>query len=398
MDLAAGTAQGDAIDSDKLVRITGAVGTSEADALFGSDGADQLIGGLGDDSIDGRGGDDVLKGGASKPRKTANDGADLISGGPGNDDIAGGYGVDTLKGDDGDDTLASDWKRDTNPTAEVGGTLSGDSGDDTLVSGPGNDSLDGGPGNDLASFENAPAGVTVDLGKQAVQGDGIDQLTSIESAKGTPFTDQLVGSEGPNSLDGVWGSDIIRGLGGDDELEGNNSGVGQLVVDGGDGNDLLVGGAACFGACGPEYQGRGSFYGGAGDDVFRSAPSGYTFDGDAGNDTAAYDFFYGDEHHYIGTHVDLASGQAWINDPKCPEGLGCFVDTLISVENADGGRGQDELLGDDGANVLRGFDDDDVLRGFGGNDSLDGGDGNDALDGGPGDDVCSGESTTDCEG
>jgi Ca2+-binding RTX toxin-like protein len=51
---------------------------------------------------------------------------------------------------------------------------------------------------------------------------------------------------------------------------------------------------------------------------------------------------------------------------------------------ADGGLGDDNILGGDGNDVLLGGMDDDYLKGEAGNDSLDGGFGNDILVGGAG--------------
>ena len=66
------------------------------------------------------------------------------------------------------------------------------------------------------------------------------------------------------------------------------------------------------------------------------------------------------------------------------------IDTLISIENVQGSRFNDTLLGNAVANVLTGEDGDDTLSGFAGNDTLQGADGNDTLDGGLGVDVVQG--------
>jgi Ca2+-binding RTX toxin-like protein len=191
---------------------------------------------------------------------------------------------------------------------------------------------------------------------------------------------------------------VVRGLGGDDRLSGNNLGPGMLTLEGGDGDDSLFDTEGCFGGCGPEYEGHGTFEGGAGDDTFGGIPGGYTFDGGDGNDGIAYDFTYGVDDRYVGVHVDLSMGLVWVNESKCPGGQGCAADKLISIENADGGLGEDLLIGDDGANILRGFDHDDRLSGGAGDDVLDGGKGFDVLDGGPGANRCTeGEDTTNCQ-
>src|SRR5690606_28933359 len=63
------------------------------------------------------------------------------------------------------------------------------------------------------------------------------------------------------------------------------------------------------------------------------------------------------------------------------------TDTLIAVENVNGGRGNDVLTGNAAANRLNGRGGDDSLSGGGGNDELIGGVGDDRLDGGAGFDV-----------
>ncbi len=53
--------------------------------------------------------------------------------------------------------------------------------------------------------------------------------------------------------------------------------------------------------------------------------------------------------------------------------------TLISIENAEGGAFDDSITGDGGVNVLKGNDGNDTIRGQGGADDLSGGDGSDVF-------------------
>ncbi len=66
--------------------------------------------------------------------------------------------------------------------------------------------------------------------------------------------------------------------------------------------------------------------------------------------------------------------------------LGAFQHTLIDVENAVLGDGDDMVWGDNGNNTITGNGGNDGLYGGNGNDTLYGGDGNDTLAGGAGDD------------
>jgi Ca2+-binding RTX toxin-like protein len=157
-------------------------------------------------------------------------------------------------------------------------------------------------------------------------------------------------------------------------------------------------------------------YGFGGNDLIYVRQGNDTVDGGEGIDTVDYAF----SDQIVG--VDLASGFA----------ISQGIDTLISIENANGGIGNDSFLGNAGANTLNGvrgndridgreghdllighYDNDiifggsgnDVLRGqFNGgydpysgldNDTLDGGIGNDTLDGGPGRDLLTGGADAD---
>ena len=73
----------------------------------------------------------------------------------------------------------------------------------------------------------------------------------------------IVGTAGPDEIDGTPGDDVIVGLAGDDRIDG---GGGHDVICGSGGNDRLDGGA-----------GSDSLYGGHGDDRLSGGPGGYTY-------------------------------------------------------------------------------------------------------------------------
>ncbi len=382
-DLAAGRVTGAAIGTDELRYMEGVVGTSGADELLGDGLPNDFAGRGGDDTIDGRGGADTIFGGRRYPFLQTADGRDVVHGGGGDDRISGGHDSDELFGDDGDDILMSlDVWAQSEPwheTVEVAGTLHGGEGDDELVSGPGNDTLHGGDGLDLVSYGHADAGVAVDLRAQIARGEGVDALVSIEGAVGTSSRDSLLGDEGPNVFHAYAGGDTVRGFGGDDRL----SGLGEtralpLMLDGGEGDDELALRGVCLGGCRREAVGSGTLAGGPGDDVLRSFPQGFTLDGGEGADTAVY------STHYHGMVIDLERGEAWLDD----EWSCCAHDTLVSIENAEGGRRDDILLGNDAPNVLVGLRNQDRIEGGAGDDIIDGGEGGDSADGGEGDDSC----------
>ncbi len=178
------------------------------------------------------------------------------------------------------------------------------------------------------------------------------------------------------SIDGVAGRDVFYAAGQDDTVEGGN------------GNDLLIGDAGderFFGDAGRDTlfggDGNDDLFGGAGDDFLK---------GDAGDDDLDGDD--GDDRLFGGLGEDTLEGGAG-NDLL--EG-GEAYDRLrggAGDDHLDGGAGDDSLHGDSGHDLLKGGagedyleggDDDDWLFGNLGRDTLDGEDGNDLLDGGEG--------------
>ena len=143
-----------------------------------------------------------------------------VDGGPGDDAIAGGERGDYLQGGAGADTLA------------------GGAGDDTLFGNAGADALDGGDGVDRVSYAGE-APVVVDLGDPGPDGPPADPdtLAGIEEVVGTDGDDTLRGDAGPNLLQGGLGDDALDGGAGADRLFGNR---GFDRLSGGAGDDDLA--------------------------------------------------------------------------------------------------------------------------------------------------------------
>jgi Ca2+-binding RTX toxin-like protein len=197
---------------------------------WGTGGDDVIIGTSGDDVLCGQGGDDVIYG---------QGGHDVLYGGPGDDIIEVG------------DTIGD---RDGVPVVEV----HGDTGDDTIHGGPGSEWIYGGLGDDL---------ITAGSGSDVVWGD--------EYASSS-----VTGPGGNDTVDAGGGNDAVFAGSGDDVVNaGTNTQVD--VVEGGAGNDVIVG-VLGFGD---------QFYGNAGNDLLfpaflRADPMGNTVVGGEGNDIA----------------------------------------------------------------------------------------------------------------
>jgi len=259
------------------------VGTSQSETLKGTRRNDVIIGGDGRDKIIGRGGNDLICAGSGHDLVRGNAGDDEIDGGPGADFLLGHVGNDLLLGDAGGDVLIG---ADGNDDMRAAGSPF-----DFLVGGAGDDRYDGGAGEtDIASLEEAPVGVTVDLAITTPQntGEGLDTFIGSEGLVGSKFNDVLRGHDVPaelgNGIFGLDGSDIIFGLDGNDVISGglgdDNVGTG---LDGGAGNDEIHGDD--FGEFFVTQGGDDDLYGGEGDDFlvgggnFTGPPAGDFADG-----------------------------------------------------------------------------------------------------------------------
>jgi Ca2+-binding RTX toxin-like protein len=197
---------------------------------------------------------------------------------------ATGAGTDTLlaiehiSGGSGNDTLIG------NSSNNI---LKGGAGDDSLNGGGGDDVLEGGDGNDTADYSTTAAAVVVDLLKGVATGDGTDTLVSIENVIGSNGNDTLTGNTAANRLQGGAGDDLLNGGDGSDTADYSKT-TEAVVVDlssgsaTGDGNDTLVSIENVIGGSGNDRltgnsgnnlldggQGLDLLTGGAGADMFR---------------------------------------------------------------------------------------------------------------------------------
>lgn len=230
----------------------------------------------------------------------------------------------------------------TRPDAR--GVVRGTRADDVIVTKARDVVVIGGGGNDRICASGRNAYVAGGGGHDLISTSRGDNLV-----RGGEGDDVLLGGPGNDRLVGGFGdSDTVVGGAGDDRLEGGDEGADYLF--GGRGADRLLGGD------------------GVSDDDFLVGGEGTdSIEAGGGIDTVSFAF------SELGVQIDLATGVS-------------SSDVLTDVENVDGSRFDDVLVGDEVTNRLFGDDGDDALAGAGGADYIDGGSGRDYLDGGEGSD------------
>jgi Ca2+-binding RTX toxin-like protein len=266
----------------------------------------------------------------------------------------------------------------------------GGEGNDVVVGTLGNDTLTGGNGNDTVSFVNAfnsasnglsTTGVTVDLTQQqgAAQNTvaaGNDTLFGFENVIGSALNDTLTGDNSDNIIEGGLGNDTLVGGNGSDTASyaGATAGVtvslalqgaGQATVNAGtdtlSGFENLLGSGFADSLTGDATA--NILTGGAGDDTLNpGANAGGTvdlLDGGIGSDTAS---FAGVASGVTATLNGAVDSTATI--------AGLAIATLRSIENLAGSSNADILTGDANANVIEGGLGDDTLDGGLGNDTV----------------------------
>lgn len=215
---------------DDVLSLNEANGALPAASLFGGTGNDSATGGSGADQLFGQAGNDMLVG---------RGGADFLFGGTENDVLIGGDGEDQMFGEAGDDRII--W----NP------------GDDT-------DLAEGGAGIDTIEVNG---------------GNGDEQFTATANGTRVRF-DRL--TPAPFSIDIGTSERLVLNAGGGNDIfsaTGDLAALIQITVDGGTGNDTLLGSNGAdilLGGEGDDFidgqQGNDVGFLGAGNDVFRWDP------------------------------------------------------------------------------------------------------------------------------
>jgi len=407
-------------------------GTADANLMFGNEGNDTMLGGLqGRDSLYGGKGNDSIGfflagggnnlglslsgnafgGNAGSNYLRGDLGDDLVVGINVRDSLFGGKGNDTLRGvgsssyldgGEGNDTLFVSNVTQSSPfttsVITVGieqTTLLGGLGNDSLVGpignfGTGRNFLDGGDGNDtirvFATQDTASGGA----GDDFIISSTVNALSSVGAPSTFPgfagqnlldggagndtiiagfSTDTMIGGDGNDSLSGIFTQAF--GGNGDDTIDASLSNInGQITLDGGAGNNLLIGNSTVS----TNFTVTNIFNGGVGNDTIILGTVRDKLIGDSsGNDIISY-----------ASNVDF-TGRTTVN--VITDTLGSnFITGGNGSDVITGGSGNDILFGGPATPITPGIDGNDTLIGGGGNDTMLGGFGNDYLVGGSGND------------
>ncbi len=419
------------------------------DVLYGGQNDTKLFGGKGNDRIYGGPKNDYLSGGEGDDELFGNNGEDHLVGGTGNDELSGGLGIDLLEGDDGDDTLRG---------SDGDDGLLGGIGNDKLYGGNGDDSLVGNAGVDLINGGNGSNHVVQEDGQlksKAPTGSGsttyFRDLANILKLGmlGTSAQDRCVVSSAANgdilvNLNGklydprdALGFDF-HGFGADDTFimqagmytdsfggEGDDHMVtsipmnGFVMMDGGNGDNLLIGPLPSTSIDLAELKtgdgkdtiicrsrsrassggGHDLIYGSDSNDWINGGPGNDTIYGKAGNDfirgwtgTDVINGGDGDDNIQANGGNDIVQGGNGNDKISGGDGLDSIVggngndeiDGGISADDIQGAAGNDTIHAGPGDDIVRGGDGDDTIFGEGGNDQIFGNQGTDTLSGGPG--------------
>lgn len=217
-------------------------------------------------------------------------------------------------------------------------TFNGGIGDDYFVSSRGADTYNGGKGIDQVAFHiNDPAGVFANLKTGlAVDGWGFtDTLNSIEMLRGSMYDDEFIGSDG---------NDIMRGLKGDDDMDGGKGKRDEVRYD------------------------RDERYGGT-DGVKVHLKKGFAIDGFGDRDKLSnFEDIRGTiyKDKLIGSNAKNTIEAGDGNDVIKGLGGRDKIYGGIGRDKIDGGKGKDKLWGDRGADkfIFKGKFGDDTIKDF----------------------------------
>jgi Ca2+-binding RTX toxin-like protein len=216
-----------------------------------------------------------------------------LFGGTGNDTLTGGTGGDMIFGQSGNDSLLGKGGFDFLFGGSENDTLTGGDADDQVFGESGNDRMIWNPGDDTDLNEGGAGTDTVEVNG----GNGAEVFTTTANGTRVRF-DRL--DPAPFSIDiGTSEKLVVNMSGGNDSFSatGNLAALIQITVDGGAGNDTILGSNGAdvlFGGDGDDFidgqQGNDVAFMGAGNDVFQWDPGdgSDTIEGQDGSDTMLF--------------------------------------------------------------------------------------------------------------
>jgi Ca2+-binding RTX toxin-like protein len=230
----------------------------------------------------------------------------------------------------------------------------------------------------------------------------VDGGTGDDVLVGTGGNDTIYGGDGKfnDYISGGYGTDILRGGDGDDIVEGDAAGLFSFLIGTGTdstkhADDFLDGGDGSDLMFG--NGGSDQLFGGSGKDFLYGDDYWADFSAGAYEGKDELDGGSGDDFLQGGGNNDILRGGA---DDDILYGDFTYTGTLADPrfqgdDILDGDAGNDKLYGNDGKDELDGGTGNDILNGGKDDDYLDGGDDNDTLSGDEGDDLLFGGEGTD---
>jgi Ca2+-binding RTX toxin-like protein len=343
-------------------------------------------------TINGGEGDDLLTAGARN---------DLLEGGPGEDRVIGFKGNDVLHGDDGNDVLV--WNNGDATDRDEGGNgvdeveVNGSpTGDDHFNAKPDAEK----PGfvfferSNLVKFSiesqaerltvNGLGGVDQFFPDPAVP-TGLAGLTSLTLNGGSAF-DRLVGGDGADQINGGTGADELFGGEGADQINGGEE---SDRIEGEGGDDRIVGGTGSDSLEADAGDDTIVWNNGDGSDPVNEGGSGFDrveVNGSATAGDATQFVANATEASFVRTNLVAFTLEIAPDNEVLAFNGGGGNDTFKVIDEgsamtvaADGGAGNDELIGAGEADSYFGGSGNDLLTGGTGNDVLDGQEGDDRL-------------------
>jgi Ca2+-binding RTX toxin-like protein len=235
------------LDGNDNIALDETNGVLPAASISGGNGNDTVTGGSGADVLNGDAGNDVLFGKAGNDTLNGGDGNDSLTGGTGSDQVNGDAGNDRMIWNNGDGTDINEGG-DGIDTTEVNGGTAGESFQANAVNGR----VVFQRTTQVAFSINIGGGENLVLhagdGDDSFRGsDGLANLTAFtidggagnDTLLGTDGNDTILGGDGNDFIDGKKGNDVAFMGAGDDAFQWD-PGEGSDVVEGQDGKDQLI--------------------------------------------------------------------------------------------------------------------------------------------------------------